>query len=120
MQNIANFTTDLPGCMTQGETIAELIKMVEDAKRAWILTALEDGKEIPKPRQMMEVYSGRFVVRISRTLHRQLVENAKKEGISLNQYVVQLLAQALGSQQQKTQMQQMIIQTISAITQPQV
>lgn len=81
----------LPGCFTQAETPDELMEMVADAKRAWIESAYEDGCEIPVPRTEGE-YSGRFVVRAPATLHRRLAQAAAQEGVSLNQYVVQLLA----------------------------
>jgi antitoxin HicB len=44
----------LPGCMTQGESIVELWKNVNDAKRLWLEVAIEDGMEIPEPAVMME------------------------------------------------------------------
>lgn len=72
------------------------IQRIEDAMRAWIETALEDGQPIAEPRQHTE-YSGKFVLRVSRTLHRQLVEAAEAEGVSLNQLCSTLLAQAVGS-----------------------
>ena len=34
---------DLPGCLTVGDTIEEAIKNAEDAKRAWLEAAIEDG-----------------------------------------------------------------------------
>ncbi len=37
---------ELPGCMTQADTFDELGEMIEDAKRAWIESALEDGESI--------------------------------------------------------------------------
>lgn len=86
---------ELPGCMTQAERFEELGPMIDDAMRAWIETALEDGQPVPEPRQQAE-YSGKFVLRVSRTLHRQLVEAAEAEGVSLNQLCSTLLAQAVG------------------------
>ncbi len=41
---------ELPGCMTQADDFTELGEMIEDAKRAWIESALEDGLAIPEPR----------------------------------------------------------------------
>lgn len=38
---------DLLGCCTQGENIEEAISMAEDAALGWLLTATEDGEEIP-------------------------------------------------------------------------
>ena len=34
---------DLPGCISVGETIDEAIANINDAKKAWIEAALEDG-----------------------------------------------------------------------------
>ncbi|MBN1873735.1 MAG: toxin-antitoxin system HicB family antitoxin, partial [Anaerolineae bacterium] len=47
--------------------------MIEDAKRAWIESALEDGVDIPLPRKTAD-YSGKFVVRLPRSLHKQLMD----------------------------------------------
>jgi predicted RNase H-like HicB family nuclease len=35
--------------MTNGETQADALAMIEDAKRAWLTTALELGLPIPEP-----------------------------------------------------------------------
>ena len=59
---------------------------------------LEDGLEIPLPHEAVERYSGRFVLRIPRSLHRQLAHASKRNGTSLNQYVMHLLSYALGRQ----------------------
>jgi len=40
---------DLPGCMSQGDTIEEAIEMIMDAKVAWIEVALKRGMDIPLP-----------------------------------------------------------------------
>ncbi|MDI3339268.1 MAG: type II toxin-antitoxin system HicB family antitoxin [Sphaerobacter sp.] len=82
---------DLPGCMTQAETLDEIPAMAEEARRLWIEVAYEDGLDIPLP-SYPEEYSGRFNVRLPRSLHRALVESAEREGVSLNQYVATLLA----------------------------
>lgn len=83
---------DLPGCMTQVETLAELPAMAEEARRLWLEVAFEEGLEIPLPGHAPE-YSGRFNVRLPKSLHRQLSQGAERDGVSLNQYVVMLLAQ---------------------------
>ena len=53
---------------------------------------MEDGIEIPYP-DNAENYSGQFKLRLPKSLHKQLAENAKRDGISMNQYCVYLLAQ---------------------------
>jgi antitoxin HicB len=82
---------ELPGCMTQAETLDEAFKAIEDARQVWIQGTYEMGQDIPLPRDMEE-YSGKFMVRIPRSLHRNLVRAAKREGVSLNQYITSLLA----------------------------
>lgn len=86
---------ELPGCLTQADSFEELGAMVQDAMRAWLTTALEMGRPIPEP-AADEEYSGKFVVRLPRSLHRQLAETAEREGVSLNQLVNVALAQMVG------------------------
>lgn len=90
------YIPELRGCITQGETKAEILEMLEDAKKAWISTALEDGMEIPEPLRE-EDFSGRFNLRIPRSLHKRLAMQAKAEGVSLNQLAMYLLASGLKS-----------------------
>ena len=82
---------DLPGCITCGETEEEAVKNALDAKKVWLEAALEDGLAIPAP-DSLEAYSGQFKLRLPRSLHRALVEHSQREGISMNQYCVYLLA----------------------------
>ena len=41
---------ELPGCMSQGDTIAEALLNLEDARRMYIESLLEDGLPVPLPR----------------------------------------------------------------------
>ena len=86
---------ELPGCITQGEDFQELGEMIEDAMRMWIETAIEDGAEIPEPHPE-ENYSGKFIVRVPKSLHRELAETANREDVSLNMYISTALAKAVG------------------------
>lgn len=69
--------------------------MIQDAMRAWLETALEQGIEVPEPRPAEE-YSGKFVARVPKSLHRELAETAAREGVSLNALVNAALAKAVG------------------------
>lgn len=82
---------DLPGCITCGETVESAVANAQDAKRAWLEAALEDGIPIQEPDDL-ESYSGQFKLRIPKSLHKSLTEHAKREGISMNQYCVYLLS----------------------------
>jgi antitoxin HicB len=86
---------ELPGCMSQGATAEEAVDRVRDAMLSWISVALEEGREIPEPRELA-AYSGRFLVRLPRSLHAELVRAAEQEGTSLNQFVTTALAAAVG------------------------
>ena len=82
---------DLPGCVTVGESMGELLANAEDAKRAWLEAAIDDDVDIPEPASDVD-YSGQFKLRIPKSLHRSLAEHAKEEGISMNQYCLYLLS----------------------------
>lgn len=40
---------DLPGCLTCGDTLEEVVKNADEAKRKWLLAAMEEGIDIPEP-----------------------------------------------------------------------
>lgn len=82
---------DLPGCMTQFDDLAQLPAMVTEARELWIESEYERGNDIPEP-SYPESYSGKFVARLPRSLHRTLAEQAERDGVSLNQHVVALLS----------------------------
>lgn len=82
---------DLPGCVTQVESPEVIGPMAEEARRLWITTEYEAGESIPLPSRARD-YSGRFNVRIPRSLHKRLADMADREGVSLNQLVLALLS----------------------------
>lgn len=82
---------ELEGCQSDGETFDEAYRNIFDAMEGYIETKLENGFDVPMP-QNADDYSGRFVVRIPKTLHRNLVIEAEREGVSLNQYALYKLS----------------------------
>jgi len=86
---------ELPGCISQGQSKEEALKMIEDAKICWLESALEDGIEIPEPTEAEE-YSGKLNIRMPKSLHRTLAKKARDEKVSLNQLIVYQLARGLG------------------------
>jgi antitoxin HicB len=84
---------DLPGCRSDGATPEEAIKNGRDALRSWLAVAHEFGDRTPAP---FSGASGRFVQRVPRSLHAELISQAKAEGVSLNTLIVALVAQGLG------------------------
>lgn len=87
---------ELPGCMSQGGTSEDAMANIQEAMHLWLEVSLDHGDAIPEPRPEEE-YSGKFVVRVPRSLHRELAEAAEQEGVSLNQYINTALAQSVGA-----------------------
>jgi predicted RNase H-like HicB family nuclease len=86
---------ELPGCLSQGSTPEEAVTRVREAMLDWVGAALEDGTTIPAPGEAA-AYSGRFLLRLPRSLHAELAREAEREGVSLNQFVTSALAAAVG------------------------
>ena len=84
---------DLPGCMGDGDTPEAAIADGYGAAQAWLSVAAECGDPIPKPGTGGE--SGRFVARVPKSLHTRLVARAAAEGVSMNTYLVSVLAQSM-------------------------
>jgi predicted RNase H-like HicB family nuclease len=85
----------LKGCISDGETITEALKNIEEAKEEWFAYMLENNLSIPEPADISK-YSGKFVVRIPKSLHKTISEQSRMEGLSLNQYVANSLAYVAG------------------------
>jgi antitoxin HicB len=87
---------DLPGCSAFGETQPEALAELQSAIVAWTEAARAAGNPIPEPSQpaVENVYSGKTLVRMPKSLHAQLAQAAKAEAVSLNQHIVFLLTWA--------------------------
>lgn len=85
---------ELEGCMSVGESKADALVIIEDAMREWLTVAMEDDIEIPLPEALQtDRYSGKFPLRLPKSLHRKLSEGAEEDKVSLNQYLVMLLSE---------------------------
>lgn len=82
----------LPGCMTHGDTAADAMANAQDAIGLWL-----EGEANPPAPDTDRRYSGRLLLRLPEMLHRSLDQGAVREGTSLNQYVLNLLALAQGA-----------------------
>jgi antitoxin HicB len=88
---------ELPGCEVRGSTPADAAARIPAALAEWVATAQADGREIPEPRDARN-YSGRLLLRMSRSLHCELAQGAQRDQVSLNAYINYLLAGALQQQ----------------------
>jgi len=82
-----------PGLMLGGvhgddeaKVYAELCQVVEE----WIAIHAQDGAPLP-PATAGRDYSGKFVVRVGKDLHRDLAIHALRQGVSLNSYCAKVL-----------------------------
>ena len=83
---------ELPGLSAFGPSPEEAVKELSIAKKAYLEVLEEDGEEIPEP-DVLKPFSGQTRLRLPKTLHQSLTNEAKREGVSLNTYIVQLLSQ---------------------------
>jgi predicted RNase H-like HicB family nuclease len=83
---------DLPGCISYGETVSSAVENVQKTKALWIKGQFEHDHSIPEPTVEAD-FSGKFVLRVPKVLHRSLVYEARKQGVSLNHYASHLLSQ---------------------------
>ena len=90
---------ELDGCISTGESPQQALTNVQDAIKCWLESAKKHGKEIPPPADHTEPeFSGKFTLRVPRTLHGMLAKRAESEGVSLNQYLVSLISFGLGKE----------------------
>jgi len=82
---------ELDGCQSTGETFEEAYENLKEAMKGWIETKLENGFEVPLP-VGYDDFSGKFIVRIPKSLHYRLSVEAEQEGVSLNQYALYKLS----------------------------
>ncbi|WP_241675018.1 type II toxin-antitoxin system HicB family antitoxin [Paenibacillus luteus] len=80
---------ELDGCHTSGETREQAFNELQEVLKDHIEIKLEYGDPIPEPQ---EDFSGKILVRVPKSLHRQLIFKAEEEGISLNQYMLYKLS----------------------------
>ena len=85
---------ELPGCLAHGATKEEALASAVKAKEAWLEATFESGRDIPEPRPEIE-YSGRFLLRVPKSLHQELAEEAEREGTSINRLAIQILSSEL-------------------------
>lgn len=83
---------DLPGASAWGRNEAAAIKELHTVIELWVKAARKMGNPVPKTSDRADVnYSGKFLMRVPKRLHSELVHAARAQGVSLNQYVLYLL-----------------------------
>ena len=82
---------ELDGCQSTSDTLEELYQSLNEAMEGYFEVKQENNLPIPVP-GTADKYSGKFVVRLPKSLHQRLAIEAEKEGVSLNQLALYKLA----------------------------
>ena len=88
---VAN-VTEFPGLSAFGESPEEAVEEAKIAVEGFLKVYQEDGCPIPKP-ATLKPFSGQTRLRLPKNLHATLNQEAQKEGVSLNTYLVSLLSE---------------------------
>lgn len=88
---VAN-VTEFPGLSAFGESPEDAVEEAKIAVEGFLKVYQEDGCPIPKP-ATLKPFSGQTRLRLPKTLHATLNQQAQKEGVSLNTYLISLLSE---------------------------
>ena len=85
---------ELKGCMSEGATIEEAVKMIEDALKSHLSACIEAGIEIPEPLKPID-YKGKIPYRTTPEKHYKIAKRAKSLGISINALIDEAVEEKL-------------------------
>lgn len=81
---------EIPEVRADGDTLEECYNLVMEMLKSNLEIMIEDKEKIPEP--VDKTYSGKFNLRLPKSLHKKLAEEAEDEGISLNQLALYKLS----------------------------
>lgn len=106
---------EFPGCFATGATAAEALQNLEGVAVDWINAAVAQGQDIPEPMEAND-FSGKLVLRMTKGLHKRSALWAEREGVSLNQFIVTCLAEAVGERARSVLYPLAQVRTVSVTT----
>jgi predicted HicB family RNase H-like nuclease len=86
---------EFPGCIATGDTAAKAYGALEEVAESWLQATLAKGQSVPEPAEESE-FSGKLVVRLPKSLHRKAARAARRDGASLNQFIVSCISEQVG------------------------
>lgn len=87
---------DVKGCVGGGTTQVEALNEALE-NLDFHLKCLKDANlPIPEPSKIQTTYKGNISVRMSSGLHEQVSYYAKKENISINQFIIEAISERIG------------------------
>jgi len=87
---------ELPDVRTYGENYDEAYQLVVDTISTAAELYEESNRSFPSPLTKKESYSGRVTLRLPKSLHASVTQSAEYEGVSINSYIVSILAEYTG------------------------
>lgn len=107
-------SSDLKGCVAQGGTVDEAIAELAENEKTWLEIAAKRGINIPEPSVAVgqPEYSGKLTLRLGERLHKETAEAAKREGISVNQHIIN----AVVAYNTRRTAESLMVETISEAT----
>ncbi|MCD4782418.1 MAG: toxin-antitoxin system HicB family antitoxin [Candidatus Eremiobacteraeota bacterium] len=85
---------EIPEVSAYGETVNDAVNELKTVYNLWLEDCQELCYPIPEPFNVRD-FSGKFVLRMPKSLHKSLAVKAKKEGISLNQETIYCINKGL-------------------------
>ena len=82
---------ELPGCSAFGKSKEKALKELDTAIELWLETAKSKKWHTPKPVASKDP-AGKILLRLPKELHEDYLSLATQEGVSLNQYMLYVLA----------------------------
>ena len=71
---------DLPGCVTEGDTLSEALDMATDAASGWLLDSVENNQQIPEASDIKNVIADEYEDGFVSIISIDLDEYSKKYG----------------------------------------
>jgi len=102
---------EFPGCFSEGKTIEEAYEHLEKFAESWIEASLDLNQTIPPP-TVIQGAGGKIVLRLPKSLHRQLIIISEREGTSLNQFILSAISEKVGATNLSNEFIQKIINQI--------
>lgn len=86
---------EFAGCFAVGETAGEAVTNLEEVAESWLESEIDRNRPIPEPFEEHD-FSGRFVLRLSKSLHAKAARAAQRDGVSLNSFISNCVSECVG------------------------
>jgi predicted HicB family RNase H-like nuclease len=87
------WVAEFPSLAAHGDTHDEALAEIKAVVAAVVDDLQANGEHVPEPFSLRS-FSGKLVLRMPKSLHRDLVFEAEREGVSLNQLITSKLSRA--------------------------